>query len=155
MTDITHRPEKSGPEQYAPRNGKRRAQEKSDVDQAAVNALEGEIREFVRRGQQQRSKADAANDPAPENELIRRVAGVSTKEIDQVICELQRVRDMLHGEGERLTREIARYASLNQQLMTAMKVVTENLIQWKGTSVSREQLIAEFKARWLGGNLVD
>ena len=49
MTDITHRPEKSGPEQYAPRNRNRRAQEKSDVDQAAVNALEGEIREFVRR----------------------------------------------------------------------------------------------------------
>ena len=49
MTDITHRPEKSGPEQYAPRNRNRRAQEKSDVDEAAVNALEGEIREFVRR----------------------------------------------------------------------------------------------------------
>ena len=150
MTDR----EKSGPEKYAPPD--RRAPKKwSDVDQAAANVVEGEIREFVRRGQQQRSKADAANDPAPENELIRRVAGVSTKEIDQVICELQRVRDMLHGEGERLTREIARYASLNQQLMTAMKVITENLIQWKGTSVSREQLIAEFKARWLGGNLVD
>jgi CBS-domain-containing membrane protein len=150
MTDR----EKSGPEKYAPPD--RRGPKKwSDVDQAAANVVEGEIREFVRRGQQQRSKADAANDPAPENELIRRVAGVSPKEIDQVICELQRVRDMLHGEGERLTREIARYASLNQQLMTAMKVVTENLIQWKGTSVSREQLIAEFKARWLGGNLVD
>ena len=150
MTDR----EKSGPEKYAPPD--RRAPKKwSDVDQAAANVVEGEIREFVRCGQQQRSKADAANDPAPENELIRRVAGISTKEIDQVIRELQRVRDMLHGEGERLTREIARYASLNQQLMTAMKVITENLIQWKGTSVSREQLIAEFKARWLGGNLVD
>jgi predicted RNase H-like nuclease (RuvC/YqgF family) len=146
--------EKSGPENYAPPD--RRAPKKwSDVDQAAVNVVEGEIREFVRRDQQQRSKADAANDPTPENELIRRVARVSTEEIDQVILELQRVRDMLHGEGERLNREIARYASLNQQLMTAMKVITENLIQWKGTSVNREQLIAEFKARWLGGNLVD
>jgi hypothetical protein len=79
MTDITRlgadklgRPKKSGPEQYAPPD--RRAQV-SDVDQAAVNAVEGEIREFVRRDHQQRSKADAANDPAPEklNELIRRV----------------------------------------------------------------------------------
>ena len=149
MTDR----EKSGPEKYAPPD--RRAPKKwSDVDQAAANLVEGEIREFVRRDQRQRSKADAANDPAPENELIRRV-DVSTEEIDQVILELQRLRDMLHGEGERLSREIARYASLDQQLMTAVKVITENLIQWKGTSVNREQLIAEFKARWLGSNLVD
>ena len=48
MTDITRlgadklgRPKKSGPEQYAPPD--RRAQV-SDVDQAAVNAVEGEIR---------------------------------------------------------------------------------------------------------------
>ena len=83
---------------------------------------------------QQRSEADPANDPTAENlnELIRRVAGASMEEIDRVILELQRVRDMLHGEGERLSREIARYASLSQHLMTAMKVIAENLKQWKG-----------------------
>src|SRR5512144_787189 len=130
MTDR----EKSGPD--APPD--RRAPKKwSDVDQAAANVVEGEIRKYLRRNQQQWGKADAANDPAPENELNRRVAGVSTEEIDQVILELQRVRDILRGEGERLSREIARYASLNQQLMTAIKVITENLIQWKGTSVNR------------------
>ena len=127
MTDITHRPEKSGPEQYAPRNGKRRAQEKSDVDQAAVNALEGEVREFVRRDgtllHRQRSDAD----PAAENlnKSIRRVASASIKEIDQVILELQSVRDMLRSEGERVSREITSYANLSQHLTTGMKVVAE------------------------------
>jgi CBS-domain-containing membrane protein len=146
----------SGPEKYAPPNW-RAPKKLSDVDQATANPVEGEIREFVRRYHQQRSKADAANDPAPEklNELTRRVTGASAEEIDQVILELQRVRDMLHSEGERLSREIARYAILNQQLMTGIKVITENIIQWKGASVSREQLMAEFKARWLGGNLAD
>ena len=39
--------EKTGPEAYAPT---RKTPEKlSDVDQAAANAFEGEIREFVRR----------------------------------------------------------------------------------------------------------
>ena len=148
--------EKSGPEKYAPPNW-RAPKKLSDVDPAAANAVEGEIREFVRRDHQQRSKADAANDPTLEklNELTRRVTGASAEEIDQVILELQRVRDMLHGEGERLSREIARYANLNQHMMTAMKIITENIIQWKGASVSREQLMAEFKARWLGGNLAD
>ena len=158
MTDITHRPEKSGPEQYAPRNGKRRTQEKSDVDQAAVNALEGEIREFVRRDgtllHRQRSDAEPANDPAAENlnELIRRVASASIKEIDQVILELQSVRDMLRSEGERVSREITSYANLSQHLTTGMKVVAENLMQWQRASVSHEQLVAEFKSRWLGGS---
>ena len=158
MTDITHRPEKSGPEQYAPRNGKRRAQEKSDVDQAAVNALEGEVREFVRRDgtllHRQRSDADPANDPAAENlnKSIRRVASVSIEEIDRVILELQSVRDTLRSEGERVSREIASYASLNQHLTTGMKVVAENLMQWQRASVSHEQLMAEFKLRWVGGS---
>ena len=73
--------EKSGPEKYAPPD-RRAPKKRSDVDQC---------------------------DPAPEklNELIRRVAGASAEEIDQVILELQRVRDMLDGEGERLSREIA------------------------------------------------
>ena len=134
----------------------RRAPEKlSDVDQAAANAIEGEIREFVRRDvsslHQQQSEADPANDPAAENlnELIRRVAGASMEEIDRVILELQRVRDMLRGEGERVSREIARYASLNQHLTTGMKVIAENLIQWQRASVNHEQLMAEFKSRWL------
>ena len=78
------------------------------------------------------------------------------EEIDQVILELQRVRDMLHGENERLSREIVRYASLSQHLMTAMKIIGENLKQWKGNAPeSREQLMAEFKSRWLGGNVPD
>ena len=121
--------EKSGPEKYAPPH-RRAPKKRSDVDQC---------------------------DPAPEkmNELIRRVAGASAEEIDQVILELQRVRDMLDGEGERLSREIARYASLNQHLMAGMKVIAENLKQWKGAAVSREQLMAEFKSRWLGGNPAD
>ena len=105
----------------------------------------------------QRSEADPANDPAAENlnELIRRVAGASTDEINHVILELQRVRDMLHGESERLSREIAHYASLNQHLMSGMKVIAENLKQWQGAPANREQLIAEFKSRWLGGNRAD
>ncbi|MGC2827154.1 MAG: hypothetical protein WA322_23495 [Pseudolabrys sp.] len=159
MTDITLRPEKSGPEQYAPRNRNRRAQEKlSDVNQAAVNALEGEIREFVRRDvtllHQQRSDADPANDPAAENlnELIRRVASASIEEIDRVILELQSVRDTLRSEGERVSREITSYASLNQHLTTGMKVVAENLMQWQRASVSHEQLMAEFKLRCVGGS---
>ena len=109
----------------------------SDVDQAAANAFEGEIREFVRRDvaflRRQRSDAEPAADPVADNlnALIRRVSGASMDEIDRVILELQSVRDMLRSEGERVSREIAGYASLSHAAMTAMKVIGDSLTQWK------------------------
>ena len=128
--------EKSGPEKYAPLN--RRSPEKLiDVDQATANAVEGEIREFVRRDvsflRGQRSEVNAPNDPAAENlnALIRRVAGDLMEEIDRVIRELESVREMLRNEGERVSREIAGYASLSHAATTAMKVITDSLTQWK------------------------
>ena len=128
-------PEKTGPETFAPN---RKAPEKlSEVDQAAATAFEGEIREFVRRDvaflRRQRSEAEPAADPVAENlnALIRRVSGASMDEIDRVILELQSVRDMLRSEGERVSREIAGYASLSHAAMTAMKVIGDSLTQWK------------------------
>ena len=129
--------EKTGPERFAPAD--RRPPEKlSDVDQAAANAFEGEIREFVRRDvsflRRQRGDADQPGaDPVADNlnALIRRVSGASMEEIDRVILELQSVRDMLRTEGERVSREIAGYASLSHSAMTAMKVIADSLAQWK------------------------
>src|SRR3972149_1874426 len=65
------------------------------------------------------------------NALSRRVSGASMEEIDRVILELQGVRDMLRNEGERVSREIAGYASLSHAAMTAMKVIGDSLKQWK------------------------
>jgi hypothetical protein len=88
-----------------------------------------DIHEIVRRLRDE----DAAGVPAAENgkALIRRVAGGSMEEIDRVIRELESVRDMLRNEGERVSREIAGYASLSRAATTAMKVITASLTQWK------------------------
>jgi hypothetical protein len=126
--------ENPGAENFA---AERRTPEKlGDVNHAAASAVEGEIREFVRRDvallRRQHSETDTASDAASENltSLIRRVSGASMEEIDRVILELQGVRDMLRGEGERVSREIAGYASLNHAAMTAMKVIGDSLKQW-------------------------
>lgn len=130
--------EKSGPEKYAPPD--RRPPEKlGEIDQAAANAVEGEIREFVRRDvaflRRPRTEIEAQPEPVTENlnALIRRVSGASMDEIDRVIAELQGVREMLRAEGDRVNREIAGYASLNHAAMTAMKVIGDSITQWKGT----------------------
>ena len=133
--------EKSGPEKYAPLD--RRPPEKlNNIDQATAtaNAVEGEIREFVRRDvsflHPRRSEVDAANDPTAENmnAVVRRAAGDSMEEIDRVIRELESVRDMMRNEGERVSREIAGYASLSHAAVTAMKVIAVSIHQWKDAS---------------------
>ena len=128
--------EKSGPEKYAPPD--RRPPEKlNNIDQAAANAFEGEIHEFVRRDvsflHPRRSEIDAANDTAAENlnVVVRRVAGDSMEEIDRVIRELESVRDMMRNEGERVSREIAGYAGLSHAAVTAMKVFADSIKEWK------------------------
>lgn len=151
-------PDKSGPERYAPDrrpsdkqvaerlapSPERPAPERlaperlGDIDQAAANAFEGEIREFVRRDvsavRRPRGEVETVGDPVADNlnALIKRVSGASMEEIDRVILELQSVRDMLRNEGERVSREVAGYASLSHAAMTAMTVIADSLTQWKG-----------------------
>lgn len=126
----------TGPEKYA-QPDRRGVEKLADIDQAAANAFEGEIREFIRRDvsflRRQRSDGGHAVDSPAENlnALIRRVSAASTDEIDRIIAELQSVRAMLNSEGERVSREIAGYASLNHAAMTAMKVISESISQWQ------------------------
>jgi hypothetical protein len=74
---------------------------------------------------------DATVDPDAEdlNALILRVAAASVEEIDQVILELQDMRDMLLSEGERLNRELARFTNITQAATTATKVIGDHLKQ--------------------------
>lgn len=120
-----------------------------------------QIHEFTRRDgglprREHRQDSTDADLPGENlNSLIRRVAGASMDEIDAVILELKRVRDTLDSERERLIRDITRYASLNHSLTSAAKIISEKLKQMQGTPMSREQAMADFKARWLGGSLAD
>ena len=44
------------------------------------------------------------------NSLIQRVAGTSLSEIENLVTELEALRDLLHAEGQRVQREISGYA---------------------------------------------
>ena len=108
------------------------------VDQAAA-AFEGEIHELIQRVAvvPSRQRSERANAPAENiNALIQRVAAASTDEIDRLILELQGVRDMLRSEGERVSQAISGYASLSHASMTSMKVIGDNLKQWRGAPIN-------------------
>ncbi|HEX5507405.1 MAG TPA: hypothetical protein VFX37_02775 [Pseudolabrys sp.] len=111
--------------------------ENADETDQVVTAFEGEIREFIRRDVTFLRRPAAEAHPSCEGEaenvnaLIRRVSGSSLEEIDRVILELRTVRDMLRNEGERVTREVAGFASLNQAAVTSMKVIADSLAKWR------------------------
>ncbi|MBX9827453.1 MAG: hypothetical protein K2Y27_20975 [Xanthobacteraceae bacterium] len=100
---------------------------------AAVEQVEGEIRAFVRRDVSafRRPRQESGDQADNINSVIERVSGASVAEIDRVIAELTRVRDMLRSEGERVQREVAGYASLSQAAMTSMKIIADSVVQWK------------------------
>ena len=117
------------------RPGARPNGEARPADPASV---EGEIREFVRRDvAPARRLPQATQMPGGDaqaeqvNALVARVANASMEEIDRVILELQGVREMLRAEGERVTRDIASYASLSHAALTSMRVIDDSLAQWK------------------------
>jgi hypothetical protein len=101
---------------------------------AAVEQVEGEIRAFVRRDVSSfRRPRTETGDAGVDNisSVIERVSGASVAEIDRVIAELSRVREMLRSEAERVQREIAGYANLSQAAMTSMKIIADSVTKWK------------------------
>jgi hypothetical protein len=107
----------------------------ADLDEVATT-FEGDIREFVRRdfAPLRRPHPDSGEFAINNiNSLVQRVAGASLQEIETLILELQNLRNLLESEGERVQRELAGYAQLNQAAMTSTQMITETLAQWKTT----------------------
>ena len=71
-----------------------------------VERVEGEIRGLRRDVSGFRRPRQESSGPAENiNSVIERISRASVGEIDRVIGELTRVRDMLRSEGERVQRE--------------------------------------------------
>ncbi len=120
-----------------------------DANLAAVSEVEAGIRDFVRNDvaylrRPSASFAVSADTPPLDssaeatvssvNSLIQRVAGTSLTEIENLISELEALRDLLHAEGQRVQREIAGYAQLSQAAMKSTRMIAENVSQWKRTA---------------------
>jgi hypothetical protein len=96
-----------------------------------VHEVDGEIRELVGRDiPSLRRNSDSDIVANNISSLLQRVAGASVQEIDRLIAELQSLRETLSTEGERVGREIARYATLSQSAMQSTKIIGESIAQW-------------------------
>ncbi len=114
-----------------------------DNNLAAVSEVEAGIRDFVRNdvaylrrpgtvnGTQVALESSTEATVNNVNSLIQRVAGTSLAEIENLISELESLRDLLHAEGQRVQREISGYAQLSQAAMKSTRMIADNVSQWK------------------------
>jgi cation transport regulator ChaC len=112
-----------------------KTRESAEVDTSVETAVEGEIRDFVRRdvatSLRRQPESDSEMVASNIGALLQRVAGTSVQEIDKLITELQTLRDMLHNEAARVQREIVEYATLSNAALQSTKIIAESLTHWK------------------------
>jgi hypothetical protein len=120
----------------------------ADSNLAAVSEVEAGIRDFVRNdiaylrrpGPGMVTSSETLPETSPENavnsvnSLIQRVAGTSLGEIENLMSELEALRELLHAEGQRVQREISGYAQLSQAAMKSTRMIADNVAQWKRTA---------------------
>jgi hypothetical protein len=116
-----------------------------DTNLDADSDVEAGIRDFVRNdiaylrrpgmvGGTDTTDVAAETTVTNVNTLIQRVAGTSLAEIENLISELESLRDVLHAEGQRVQREISGYAQLSQAAMKSTRMIADNVAQWKRTA---------------------
>ena len=118
---------------------------KVDPNLAAVAEVEDGIRDFVRNdiahlrrsnlGSSDKNESVPVETPEAVannvNSLIQQVAGTSIADIEDLISELESLRDLLHAEGQRVQREISGYAQLSHSAMKSTRLVADSVAQWK------------------------
>ncbi len=87
------------------------------------------IPRLARTGAAFRQTESGDGEPAAEDlgTLLRQVSKTSMGEIDNLISELQTLRRKLQTDGDRIERDIAKYAELNQQVMQLTTIISDSV----------------------------
>ena len=88
--------------------------------------IEGELRDILRRADGGSASTTTRQNPT---ELVRRVAGMSTEQVERVVLQLQGLSELLQNERDRVNSEIASYIKLNDHALSAMQTISRALAQ--------------------------
>jgi hypothetical protein len=106
------------------------SRERSELGKSAEPRVQGVEREVVRHDFAPRARRRPAAEPdltGHVGTLMRRVADSSLQDIDELIARLQRRREELLNESERVQRQVIEYAKLSQTTMQSTKIISESL----------------------------
>jgi chemotaxis protein histidine kinase CheA len=95
-------------------------------DRSSEPEVDGQIRGPAPASRQTKS---GDGDLSSENlgNLLRRVSKTSISEVDNLIGELQTLRRRLQADGDRIQRDIAKYAELSQQVMQLTTIISDSV----------------------------
>jgi hypothetical protein len=94
--------------------------------------IEDEFRELVRRRGIPKVRTESGNVGGDyHNSLAQSISGPVVLEIENLIVQLQDVRDHLVNEGQRLQRAITEYAHMNEATTKSTKIIAEGLTRWR------------------------
>ena len=96
----------------------------SNTDSNQIPDVAEDIREFVR---QQQSVTDGQQVASNIASLVQRTAGTSMREVDNLISELEKLRDKLKRDAVRVQTELVEYATLSQSTLQSTRVISESL----------------------------
>ena len=83
--------------------------------------------------------AQIENDTERTKSSLARLTSNSVDRLERLMSEIQEMREFLISEGERVQREIANYARLNQSVaLAATKIKAETVGAWKSTAIAAE-----------------
>jgi hypothetical protein len=93
--------------------------------------IEAALRDILRRDRELLRQAAGAPSTTGQNptELVRRVAGMSTEQIERIVLQLQSLSELLQSERDRVNGEIAGYIELNDRALSAMQAISRALTQ--------------------------
>ena len=81
--------------------------------------------------------AQIENDTERTKSSLARLTSNSIDRLERLMSEIQEMREFLISEGERVQREIANYAQLNQSVaLAATKIKAETVGTWKSTAIA-------------------
>jgi flagellar biosynthesis chaperone FliJ len=96
-----------------------------DINTALLRAIESKQSSEVARGQSE--SGDVKTSAEELAALLRRVSEASTREIEELINQLQKLRTQLQNAGGRIQRDIAQYTELSQQTMQLTAIISDSV----------------------------
>jgi len=98
-------------------------------DKSLETEIGRSIPKLARTGAAFRRTESGDDEPSAENlgNLLRQVSKPAMGEIDNLISELQTLRRKLQTDGDRIERDIAKYAELSQQVMQLTAIITDSV----------------------------
>src|SRR5262249_33142451 len=119
---------------------------------AANLPVEGEVCDVAHAEVSPQTETDAEIAPLIQ-QLIQQLAATSIAEIDRLITELQKAKNHLQSEGERVEREMIRYTKLTQMASFTAKIIFDAISQWHPATKQQKPSASEVTAASTENNM--